>query len=305
MTAPREILPGRTYHLSRRTTQRQFLLRPDEDTTAIIAYCLAEAAARHQLELIAWCAMSNHYHAIVHDPFGRLPSFIEHLHKMLARSLNARWQRWENLWSAEQTCVTLLPTPEAVFDKVCYVLANPTTDHLVDRLSDWPGCTSLAHLDGRRTTHKRPRAFFSRESTMPEQAELFVSQPPCSKAVESADAWATRVRAAVEDAERGAREKRIREGRRIFGRKAVLNVSHLETPSTVAPRQSLRPAVACKDPSRRKEELKKLIDFRRRYDEARRRYVNGEHDVEFPAGTYQLRAWGVRCAPYPSPVMAA
>ena len=59
MTAPRRILPGRTYMVTRRTTQRLFLLRPDEDLLRIFAYCLAEAATRYDMQLIAWCVMSN------------------------------------------------------------------------------------------------------------------------------------------------------------------------------------------------------------------------------------------------------
>src|SRR5690606_8386222 len=106
VTAPREILPGRTYLLTRRCTRREFLLRPDAKTNEIFAYCLAEAAARHGVSLVAWLAMSNHYHAVVFDPDGQLPSFLEHFHKMLAKALNARWGRFENFWSTDETCVT-------------------------------------------------------------------------------------------------------------------------------------------------------------------------------------------------------
>jgi REP element-mobilizing transposase RayT len=54
--------------ITRRCSQRQFLLRPDKKTNGVFAYCLAEAAKRHRIQLIAWIAMSNHFHAVVHDP---------------------------------------------------------------------------------------------------------------------------------------------------------------------------------------------------------------------------------------------
>jgi len=60
MTAPRRILPGKVAMLTRRSTQRQYLLRPDELTNEIFEYCLAEAAKRFDIGLIAWLAMSNH-----------------------------------------------------------------------------------------------------------------------------------------------------------------------------------------------------------------------------------------------------
>jgi REP element-mobilizing transposase RayT len=300
VTAPRQILPGRTYLVTRRCTQRLYLLRPDEQTNAIFAYCLGEAAARTGIELIAWCAMSNHYHAVVHDPHGKLPAFLEHLHKMIARALNARWEREENLWSTNQTSVVALLSPEAVFEKVCYVLTNPTNDHLVDRLVDWPGHSSLHHLDGRRTTHKRPVRFFRADGPMPESVELFAVQPPSSRAVESAEQWARRVRNAVDDAERTRREERLRDGGRVRGRKAILRDSPLSSPATPAQRSALRPSIATRDKQQRIEAIDALRDFQRRYRDARMSYVAGDRDVEFPCGTYRLRELGVSCAPYDS-----
>ena len=305
MTAPREILPGRTYMITRRCSQRQFLLRPDRRTNAIFEYCLAEAARRHGIWLIAWVAMSNHFHAVVHDPRGRLPAFLEHLHGMLARCLNVRWSRWENLWSSEPTCVTYLPTPEAVFEKVCYVLSNPVVDDLVDRLVDWPGSTSTHHLDGRRTVHERPEIFFHPDGPMPESVELAASQPPCSAARESAAEWAARVRAQVARVELAARELRLRDGRRVLGRKAVLTASAFDTPKTSEPRRNLRPAVACRDKATRIEALRQLVAFRVDYRDARLRFAAGEHRVLFPAGTYRLRfSAAARCAPFPIPIAA-
>lgn len=286
--------------LTRRCTQRQFLLRPDDKTNPIVAYCLAEAAKRHEIGLVAWLAMSNHYHAVVHDPYGRLPAFLEHFHKMLAKALNVRWSRWENLWSSEETCVTYLPTPEDIFDKVVYVLANPVADHLVDRIGDWPGCSSLGHLDGARTVHARPRAYFrAKGSTMPTRVELRAVQPPGVAARESVAAWATRIRAAVAAKERAAREQRTRDGGRVVGRKQVLLSPAFASPSTSEPRRKLRPVLACKHRERRVAELRALTEFRRAHEQARRRYIVGERGVEFPPGTYRMRALGARCAPIP------
>lgn len=297
MSAPREILPGRTYLVTRRCTQRQFLLRPDEKTNAIFAYCLAEAAQRYRIDVVAWLAMSNHYHAVVHDPEGRLPAFLEQFHKMLAKALNARWGRWENLWSTEETCVTYLPTPQDVFDKVVYVLANPAADDLVDRLSDWPGCSSLERLGASSKVLDRPKSYFRPTgSAMPERVELRAVLPPAVAAQESDAGWAARVREAVAEKERSLRSERLRQGRRVIGRKAVLRASQLASPSTSAPRRKLRPCLACKDRDRRIVELARLLEFRRSHERARTQFVAGDRHVEFPPGTYRMRVWGALCA---------
>ena len=41
---PCEVIPGRFYMVTRRCTQRQFLLRPDAETNNAFLYCLGVAA---------------------------------------------------------------------------------------------------------------------------------------------------------------------------------------------------------------------------------------------------------------------
>lgn len=62
MTVPRCILPGTTYLVTRRCAQRQFLLRPSAETTAIFRYVLALAVHRFGVQLHAACVLSNHFH---------------------------------------------------------------------------------------------------------------------------------------------------------------------------------------------------------------------------------------------------
>jgi REP element-mobilizing transposase RayT len=106
---PRQVLPRQFYLITRRCTQRQFLLRPDSATNNAFLYCLIDAASRCDIDVLLPCAMSNHYHVVIYDRAGRYPEFIEHFHKLLARSQNALRGRWENFWSSEQTCVVECP----------------------------------------------------------------------------------------------------------------------------------------------------------------------------------------------------
>ena len=112
MTAPRPVIPGLFLFLTRRCTQRQFLLRPDVETNNAFVYCLAEAAQRFGMDVLLSQMMSNHQHTAVYDALGREVEFREHFHKMMARSQNALRGRWENFWSAEEVCVTELLTRE-------------------------------------------------------------------------------------------------------------------------------------------------------------------------------------------------
>jgi REP element-mobilizing transposase RayT len=297
VTAPRQILPGQLYLLTRRCTQRQYLLRPDETTTQIFLYTLGEAAARFGVELIAWHASSNHYHAVVYDPSGNLPLFLERFHKLCARALNARWKRWENFWAAEATCAVRLIEDADVLDKVVYALANPVTDHLVDRVFDWPGASSLRYTAAvpRTITVARPRIFFRETGPLPEKVTLVVAAPPAHR--DDRGAWAARVHEAVRDKERAAREERLATGGRVAGRRRILAASAFDRPTTHEPRGNLRPHVACLNRERRIRELVALRRFRVAHAEARRQFAAGQRDVLFPAGTFQMRVlFGARCA---------
>ena len=111
MSIPREVLPGRTYMITRRCTQRQFLMRPDRETNNAFIYCLAEAATDTASRCIFTVAMSNHHHTGIDDPEGNYPAFLEHFHKLFAKCQNALRGRWENFWSSEQTSVVRLVDP--------------------------------------------------------------------------------------------------------------------------------------------------------------------------------------------------
>ena len=52
MSFPRQVLPGTTYMITRRCAQRQFLMRPDPETNNAFIYCLAEAAARFEIDIL-------------------------------------------------------------------------------------------------------------------------------------------------------------------------------------------------------------------------------------------------------------
>ena len=299
MTAPRRIIPGETYFVTRRCTQRAFLLRPDEETNAIFSYCLAEAAQRHCMELLGWQPMTNHYHLVVHDPKGNLPAFLEHFHKMMAKAMNARWGRHENFWSTEETCITKLVSIHDILEKLVYTLCNPVAADLVDRVQDWPGFSSLPYMGTKVTKHRRPKYYFCDVGVMPEFATLRTTVPSRITKLESAADWWNRVRKAVSEREQTLREQRMIDKRRVMGRKAVLRVPHTDTPANDTTRGKLRPCIACKDEQRRLQEIEALQEFRKAYREARLRWCAGERRVVFPCGTYRLLAFGVRCTPPP------
>jgi putative transposase len=283
---PRPVLPNQFYLITRRCTQRQFLLRPDAATNNAFLYCLIDAALRCKIEVLLPCAMSNHYHVVIYDRAGRYPEFIEHFHKLLARSQNALRGRWENFWSSEQTCVVKLIGREAVLDKLVYTATNPVQGHLVERVHHWPGVNGIsALLSGKVLRATRPLHFFRRDGSMPGALEMPLTIPSeLGPAAELLSELAARVRSL--EIERAA--ERQRTGQRVQGRRAVLAQSWRGYPGSREPRRGLRPRVACRNRWARIEALQRDKMFLADYADARAHWGDG-HTTAFPVGTYWLR----------------
>jgi REP element-mobilizing transposase RayT len=286
MSLPREVIPGRFYLITRRCTQRQFLLRPDNELNNAFTYCLAETAQRFGIDVMLTCAMSNHHHTVIYDRHGNYPEFLEHFHKMTARCLNVLRRRWENFWSSEQVCVVRLHDVDDVLEKLAYVATNPVNADLVEHAHQWPGVTGYpALLRQRAVTAHRPAFFFRKHGAMPETVTLkFVIPPELGAAAGLLQTLAER----VQQAEDRARERRRREGKYVLGRKQVLAQSYLACARTVERRRGLRPRIAARDKWTRLEAIRRNRDFLYHYRGARLSLLLGVA-APFPPGTYWLR----------------
>jgi hypothetical protein len=245
---------------------------------------LVEAAQRFDIDIVLPMAESNHHHTVLYDRHGRFPAFTEHFHKMLARCMNARWGRWENFWAAEEVCVTRLLTREAVMDKLVYAAINPVKDLLVDKAWEWPGVNGYRNLIQRKPLRaSRPKHFFRNNGTMPESVELQLAVPA---KLGPREAVINELRLRVEGLEREIREQRHVRGKKIVGRRRILEQSWRASSSSKEPRRNLRPrfAGAVVD---RIAALLAYRDFLAAYDAARRAWKVGIRAL-FPRGTYWL-----------------
>jgi len=294
MTAPRQVLPGTTYMVTRRCAQRQFLLRPSAVTNGVFLYVLAVAARRFGVQVHAFCVLSNHFHLLVTDPEARLPAFEQYLDSLVARALNASLGRWESFWGPSSYSAVALVGLVDVLDKAAYVLANPVAAGLVRRGREWPGLWSDPALVGASAIEaKRPAVFFRRNGKMPETIELELTSPP---GFSSPEEFRDRLSAALAAHEEKAAVELGSEGRGFLGAARVKAQKPYARPATEEPRRKLNPRVAARDKWKRIEALTRLAEFIEAYRTAWTKLKAGIRDVLFPAGTYWLRlAHGARC----------
>jgi len=294
MTLPKCILPNTTYLVTRRCTQRMFLLKPTPTNTLIFTYCLAIAAKKAGILVHAIVVISNHYHVVCSDPEGRLPEFTAHLHKLVAKCVNASLGRWENLWSSEKPSAVALKNDSDVMDKLVYTACNPVEAGLVAKAKHWPGL--VAFLPGQTLRANRPEVFFSRDGQMEESVELTLTMPP-QFADLGEQGYIAELTKRIESKEREIQDSMEQSGCSFMGRKSLRMQRHTDSPQTTEPRRTLNPQVACRSKWHRIEALQRLKRFAVEYKKALERWREGNHDVVFPAGTYAMRIHaGVRCA---------
>jgi putative transposase len=289
MTAPRQVLPGTTYLVTRRCTQRQYLLRPSKTTTERVGYLIAVAAERFHIEVHACCVMSNHLHLVVTDPEARLPAFNQFLDSLVARSMNASLGQWEYFWAPPSYSAVALQGPSAIVDKVAYVLANPVAAGLVRRGRMWPGLWSApAQMGAEPIEFSRPTSFFRRKgaTALPERASLRLVLPP---GFDSPAAFRRAVSDALLLREEAAAVDLQAHHRGFLGVRAVLAQRPFGKPPRPEPRRGLNPRIASKQPTQRVQALAHLVDFLRAYRRAFSAWRNHATNVLFPAGTYLMR----------------
>ena len=288
MSLPREILPNTTYLVTRRCTQRQFLLRPSRYVIDTFLYCLAVASQRTGVIIHALTVMSNHYHLVATDPNARIPEFCAWLHEFVAKALNVHLGRRENFWATEQTSFVRLLTPEDVLAKVAYTIANPVAAGLVARGDEWPGLR--LYTPGRRTC-RRPAGFFRCKGPLPEVAHLDIVAAPVGAANQE-DALQL-IAERIEAHERAVREQFRKTGRKFLGARRVLAQSALSVPKTKEPARGHIPVVACCNKWLRLEAIGRNFLFLKRYREALRAWTENIAGVLFPPGTYRMRRFSV------------
>ncbi|MCB9729459.1 MAG: hypothetical protein H6744_08845 [Deltaproteobacteria bacterium] len=300
MTQPRRIRKGSTYLITRRCSQRAFLLSPREWLVRGFGYLLAVSAARFGIAVHGACVMSNHYHAVVTDPGGRVCAFLQHFHSLVARLCNLKLGRTENFWSTDKASLVLLPEPDDVLESLVYVLTNPVKGGLVRSHKDWPGYCTRAEDCGRAPrVWERPKLLFRGQGPLPARAELQVVVPGAFAHL-SAEAFASLLGERIAAREASVQERFKAAGRRFAGASAARRQSPNATPRVKAERAGRNPTVSARRSERLVAELEALAIFRTEYREARQSWRQGEREVVYPVGTYHmLHEHRVRCHPPP------
>jgi REP element-mobilizing transposase RayT len=290
MTAPRQVLRGTTYLITRRCLLREHFLRPDLAVSQTFSFVLAVAAQRYDIKVHAFCVLSNHYHLIVTDPDARLPAFQQYLGSFVARAINALRGRKQTFWEPNTFNAVALGSPDDIVAKAAYTLTNPVAAGLVSAGHLWPGLWSSPTSIGTTLKVRRPAHFFDPAGPLPDAVDLPLEVPP---GFASAADFQRQLQAELSWQEQAARLVHSE----FLGVARVLAQEPNTRPTSPEPRRWTIPRIAAQDRGKRIEMLRALKRFLADYREALQAWRDALVDPVFPAGTYLMRvAHGVACA---------
>jgi putative transposase len=298
MTPPRYNAPGTTWLVTRRCSERRFFLRPDTFVTRALLFVLGFAVALYGVEIHAAVALSNHWHLVLTDVRGKKSAFVQFVHSMIGRAINAFRGRFEAFWSPGRPCMVQLLTRDDILDKMVYVMLNPVRAGLVERVVDWPGLvTKPEQLVGGPRETERPRRFFDPRGVLGASTRFAYTRPPGFDDL-SDEELVSLLRERVEAGEKALAAERGQLP--AMKADAVLKQHWNSAPKSHAPRFRREPHVACRDQRLRVSALLQLVAFREAYRDALRRFQEGRRGTLFPFGTLQMRQrFRVRCATAP------
>jgi REP element-mobilizing transposase RayT len=275
--------------ITRRCSERRFFLRPDRDTNNAFVYCLGLAARRANVQVLFVVAMSNHYHAGIHDPDGNFPVFAEHFHALLARCQNNHLGRFESFWSSDPTSAVRLVAPADLLDKMVYAYSNPVAADLVDAIDDWPGVSSFhAAMTTGLMSATRPAHFFRPDGDQPDAIDVPIYRPRGFVDMTTSE-WRTLVQGRVRTTELAHRERRRGTGKSVLGRSAILTQAPSDSPVTGEQHFNINPRIAARDKWARIAALRRSKAFLESYLSAIKSWMAGLANVVFPYGTYWMR----------------
>ena len=287
------VLPGQTYLVTRRCSERRFFLTPSKTVNQIVEYALAKATSAWGVSVHGWVAMSNHVHIVLTDVDGLLPSFMHAFNLEVAKAVSAEIGRWGGFWEAgvSYSAVRLLDE-EAVLDKLAYTLANPVAARLVKRARQWTGSSSVGLRFGDTVVAPRPDCLYYVASTQPASYTLRLDAPPRQDPIE----FASRLRDRLRERERSVQSTHV-PGRPFLGTRRLARQDPYDNPTSWEKRRGLSPTYATSDRWARAEAAQRRSDWLAAYREALERFRLGVRDAVFPVGTWAMRLLGCCCEP--------
>ncbi|MGH2507960.1 MAG: transposase [Gammaproteobacteria bacterium] len=131
------------HHITQRGNRRENVFFTDRDRVTYLKW-LGEYAAKHQVEILAYCLMSNHIHLVAAPALeAGLQRALKPLHMRYAQRIN-RAKHWKgHLWQGRFFSSAL--DEDYLWAAIRYVERNPVRAKMVRKAENYPWSSAMAH----------------------------------------------------------------------------------------------------------------------------------------------------------------
>lgn len=275
--------------VTNRTIQGRYLLKPTKKIRAICLGVLGRAQRLYDVEIHAFCFLSNHYHLLISvDDAQQMASFVCHFQSKLAREI-ARLTGWrEKIWGRRYGAIPVSDEEAAQIGRLDYILSQGVKEGLVFHPSDWPGAHSVdallygTPLEGiwyDRTAEycarNQRKAFDPDDFAELEAVEL--SPLPC---------WQSKPSAWIRRSVQQRVDEIVDQARADTGRYRKLLAAARPTDRPQRTKRSPAPWFHCASRAARKDLRRAYDEFLSAYREAAEHWLRGELTAPFPEGCF-------------------
>jgi putative transposase len=170
----RTVFSGLAHHITQRGNRREDVFFCDEDRLAYLVW-LEEYSLTFQMEVLAYCLMSNHIHLVaVPAAEDGLQRVLKPLHMRYAQRIN-RARGWKgHLWQGRYFSS---PLDDAyLWAAVRYVERNPVRAGMVRRAEDYRWSSAAAHCGKRSDALINPDADWLRKHLQAQEWSAWLAE---------------------------------------------------------------------------------------------------------------------------------
>jgi len=146
-TLPRFDARGAVHHAWTRGVGPAAIFLDAEDRLTFLSIS-ARTFARLEVECLAYCLMTTHYHFVLRTLEAGLSAAMQLINGHYARSFNRRHERWGHLFG-ERFGSTFVQTQEHLLTCLRYVYLNPLDEPTCRHPADWPWSSYANAIAGR------------------------------------------------------------------------------------------------------------------------------------------------------------
>ena len=139
----RTVFAGVPHHITQRGNRREDVFYVEEDYQTYLVW-LSHYSQKHQLEILAYCLMTNHIHLVaVPSNENSLQQVLKPLHMRYAQRIN-RMRKWKgHFWQGRYFSSPM--DEHYMLSAIRYVERNPVRARMERKAEDYPWSSAASH----------------------------------------------------------------------------------------------------------------------------------------------------------------